>query len=256
MKRSQSSSSSLSRDTSTFSSESIDYSSIDPVIAKRERRKQQNRAAAATSRHKKQKLMAEMETRISQLMSEQAQLIADVQSLQQQNQVLRDKVQQKTVKVKHEEAGEEEGVEVEEAEHVSSDHVSLPSSPSSPTSSVDEDDEVREGNNVDGLIEDFSVSGVFYESAALASPQWKTPNTEESLINPLMIPSLLILSSLIPLTLSLLHFSSMMTIQPTLSISLPINMRTSTASLKQMTYGQTIALPNFHSSHCILLPCR
>jgi hypothetical protein len=229
---------------------------MDPVTAKRERRKQQNRAAAATSRHKKQKLMAEMEARIAQLMSEQAQLIADVQSLQQQNQLLRDKVQERTVKVKQE-VGMEEGVEmVEEAEHVSQDHVSLPSTPSSPTSSVDEDGEVREGNIVGGLIEGFSVSGVFYESAALASPQWKTPNTEEYSINLLMIPSLLILSSFLPLTLSLLHFLSMMTIQPTPSISQPSNTMTSISSLKQMTYGQTIALPNFHSSPCILLPCR
>ena len=177
-------------------------STLDPVSAKRERRKAQNRSAAATSRHKKQRYVAEMEARIAQLIAEQQQLVTDVQTLRLQNAELKQQVQLKIrlpAVVKQEAAWaagvEQQRVKVEpvdaaaaaaerqaEGEHVSLDHASSPQPPLSAAAAalgVAQWPRV-EGGGASGASESSeadAVSDVYYESAALASPQWKTSHT-------------------------------------------------------------------------------
>ena len=172
----------------------------------------QNRNAAATSRQKKQRYMTEMETRIAKLMLEQTQLLQDVQALQQENVQLKQRVLQKTsqapVKVEVPEVAVQEvkaevTAEVVEGqkvktERVEREHVSLGHAPNAQPSLVSTGEVCVVGVSggvgvmAGGAVGVDGVSGVSHESAALASPQWKTPHTPSTSPSPL--PSLLLLT--------------------------------------------------------------
>jgi len=241
--------------------------------------------------------MAEMEAKIAQLVSEQQQLINDVQTLQAQNQQLKQQVEQKvrlvvlpTVKqessdrqIKVEDA-EQDGKEVRGAEHVSLDHVSNPQPLTRPagTDGLWVDSGVDCGVDVGGdvAVDVGLVSDVFYESAVLASPQWKTShtkltshrnlryNTRTSSIHPMSTTTPTLIWML--LTLS--------TLASSLTFPLPrptsVSWRTATSSAshnnskKRTTDGSTHLSHNCrtdaeytvssysHATHCTLLPCR